>query len=550
MKMNVLTWPWCSGLLWLIGLFIVGIFLSPGSFAKHKTVLGTTSTKTPEICPPNKVINSMVTGPVHVRSKKSLLVTPNGEVILSNGVEDEGAIKGSGNDICVVNQGLVETIDGDNAPAIFITGTQATVNSSGTLKMTGNNSPGIEIRRGIQATVKSSGRIISGETEDDNNNEGISIVGAQAWVQSSGSFTSIGQNSEWISLVGPWMFLDAEGDFFSNGSNSEAYSISGPYAEAHIRGTYKTMMDNSELISLSETLDSTLDINASFVSHGKESEAISVSGSKVQIKSRGPITTMGPESEGISLSGQKISLTRYDPIITSGDDAEGISSQGNLAHIILNPSASISTGGLDSEGISMMGAGSVLKVNGPITTDGIDSEGISAMGWNIVVNVNQTIETKKGDSEGVSVTGKRFHFSLTGQGAITTNGTLSEGLSLVGEKPRFGGKALAQIQGSITTKGKDSPGIVLDHKAVILKIMEQASVQTEQTNSPGIWVVGDGANIDFAGSIETSGGSAGILISGDNVTLRCRPGASIVTLAGGNPIDVTGNNVKVRGCPF
>ena len=156
----------------------------------------------PQERPPDIVIDDMVTGPVKVRRGKTLLVTPAGIVTLTNGTYPDAAIRGRGNNITIINNGAVKTLNGDNAAAIRIIGKNATVRATGTFKMTGNNSPGIEIQRGFGAIVESSGTFISGETQADNNNEGISVVGGGVVVNSSGRFTSIGQNSEWISLVG------------------------------------------------------------------------------------------------------------------------------------------------------------------------------------------------------------------------------------------------------------------------------------------------------------------------------------------------------------
>ena len=104
---------------------------------------------------------------------------------------------------------------------------------------------------------------------------------------------------------------------------------------------------------------------------------------------------------------------------------------------------------------------------------------------------------------------------------------------------------------NISLSSANTPGVLLDTKFGQVVIEEKATIKTEGTNSPGIIVLGDGVRIDFAGFMETNGASApGILVAGNNVTIVCRPGATIVATGGSVPIDVMGNNTTLNGCIF
>lgn len=408
----------------------VAALAAVGCSSTSSSTSGTSATTAPKGSSPNRqaagesdcppvvsgtiTVDKAITGPCAVGASEALTVTSTGSIKAVAGGGDatdvdpgSGVVNGVGDKITVTNGGAVDTILGSNRAAIYVQGKGAKVVSTGKLAMGGNNSPGIEIR-GDDAVVESSGEIRSGvvgQTQGAQgrllgNNEGISVVGSNPKVTSSGTFTSDVGNGEWVSLQGSNLTLDASGTFTSSGSNSEAFSLSGakvdkgddnlPTAIAvTVAGTYKTDNDESEGMSVSDAVSGTLSIDAAtFETRGPNSEGISVSGAvdetqvtytNISTAAQSSITTTGADSEGISLSPAPVKggsgfknmrgyfkLVAAGKIVTSGADSEGISLTGD--HIDATLDGSIETTGISAEGISIQGSDVNLTINGSIRT--------------------------------------------------------------------------------------------------------------------------------------------------------------------------------------
>lgn len=475
-------------------------------------------------------------GPVSVGTGSTVTVTESGKVSGDFRVE-KGVIYGQGDLITVVNDGIVDTILGNNAPAIFIEGGRAKVTNNGELRLGGNNSPGIEIR-GDDAVVENAGYIHSelvglagGEPGRElGNNEGISVNGLRAKVTVTGRFEGRAGNAEYVSLAGDDLTLIAAASAETFGVQSEIFSISGLKSDdpangftANVQGTYKTHERESEFISVT-AMGGTLDVNATFESFGRQSEGISISGGNIVSTIAGSITTHEEESEGISIShlsngiGGNLKSTISAAITTSGSKSEGVSIEADDSE--LNVSSNVTTSGTDSEGISVTGNGIDLNVTGgSIVTSGHDSEGVSISGKGlgmISADLAGEIRTSGNDSEGISLTGISIVSKLTGQ--IITSGFESEGISIKGDN------IFVQIDGSIFTSGNAAPGITIDGHNITVVI--NGSIATTGTNSPAILVLG-----------------------GSDITIDSGPNASVT--AQNSVVFSNPNGVKVDGnSPF
>ncbi len=439
-------------------------------------------------------------GPVSVGTGSKVTVTETGKVTSDFRIE-KGVIYGQGDLITVVNDGIVDTILGNNAPAILIEGDRAKVTNNGELRLGGNNSPGIEIR-GDDAVVENAGYIHSelvglagGEPGRElGNNEGISVNGQRAKVTVIGRFEGRAGNAEYVSLAGDDLTLIAAASAETFGVQSEIFSISGLKSDdpangftANVQGVYKTHERESEFVSVT-AMGGTLDVNATFESFGRQSEGISISGGNIVSTIAGSITTHEEESEGVSLShlsngiGGNLKSTISAAITTSGWKSEGISLSADDSE--LNVSSNVTTSGNDSEGISVTGNDIDLNVTGgKIVTSGHDSEGISISGKGvgmISADLAGEIRTSGNDSEGISLTGISIVSKLTGQ--IITSGFESEGISITGDD------IFVQIDGSIFTSGNAAPGITIDGHNITVVI--NGSIATTGTNSPAILVLG------------------------------------------------------------
>lgn len=475
-------------------------------------------------------------GPIEVTGLSTVTVTETGRVS-GDLVTEKGVIYGKGDVIKVVNDGLIDTVLGNNAPAVFIEGAFANVINNGEMHLGGNNSPGIEIR-GDDAVVENTGFIHSefvGLAADEpgrelGNNEGISVVGLRSKVTVTGRFEGRAGNAEYVSMSGDDLTLIAAASAETFGVQSEIFSISGLLHSdpahrftASVQGVYKTHERESEFISIT-ALGGTLDANATFESFGNDSEGISISGGDIVSTIAGSITTHGENSEGVSLAplpsetGGNLTTTISAAISTGGNKSEGISitAQGST----LNVSSNITTNGENSEGISVAGNGITLNMTGgSITTSGLDSEGISITGLGVSMtsaDIAGEIRTSGADSEGMSLSGVSIVSKLTGK--IVTTGKLSEGLSIIGND------IFVQIDGSIATTGTGAPGIVIDGHNITVVI--NGSIATSGTDSPAILVV-----------------------DGSNITIDCGPDASVTA----TNLELFSNpkGVQVDGnCPF
>ncbi|MBI1321826.1 hypothetical protein GC170_01370 [bacterium] len=453
--------------------------------------------------------------PVEVTGGSSVTVTETGRVS-GDLVTEKGVIYGNGDLITVVNDGVIDTVLGNNAPAVFIEGSFAKVTNNGEMHLGGNNSPGIEIR-GDDAVVENAGYIHSEVVglaaaadepgRDLGNNEGISVVGDRSKVTVIGRFEGRAGNAEYVSMSGDDLTLIAAASAETFGVQSEIFSISGLKSSdpahrftASVQGEYKTHEQESEFISIT-ALGGTLNVNANFESVGNDSEGISISGGDIVSTIAGSISTLGENSEGVSLSalpdgtGGNLTSTISAEILTGGKKAEGISitAQGST----LNVSSDITTRGENSEGISVTGNGITLNMTGgSISTSGYDSEGISITGLGVSMtsaNIDGDIQTSAADSEGISFSGVSIVSRTTGK--IVTAGVGSEGISIIGND------IYVEIDGSVVTTGSGAPGILIDGNNITVLIT--GSISTSGPDSPGILVAG-GSNITINRGLNTS----------------------------------------------
>ncbi len=454
-------------------------------------------------------------GPIELDGRAILTITETGRVS-GDLVTEKGVVYGKGNVISVVNHGVIDTVLGNNAPAVFIDGSYATVTNTGEMHLGGNNSPGIEIR-GDNAVVENSGYIHSEVVglaaaadepgRDFGNNEGISVVGVRSKVTVTGRFEGRAGNAEYVSMSGDDLTLIAAASAETFGVQSEIFSISGLKSSdpanrftASVQGDYRTHERESEFMSIT-ALTGKLDVNANFESFGNDSEGISISGGDIVSTIAGSISTLGENSEGVSLSalpdgtGGNLTSTVSATILTGGKKAEGISitAKGST----LNVSSNITTRGENSEGISVAGNGITLNMTGgSITTSGFNSEGISITGLGVAMtsaNIDGDIQTSAANSEGISYSGVSIVSRTTGK--IETAGVGSEGISIIGND------IFVEIDGYVVTTGRGSPGIVIDGNNITVLIT--GSIATSGPDSPGILVLG-GSNITINRGLTTS----------------------------------------------
>lgn len=485
-------------------------------------------------------------GPIQVNSGTSVHITETGKVVGDLLVE-KGVVFGEGDIISVVNDGIVDTVLGNNAAAIRIDGNFSKVVNNGELRLGGNNSPGIEIR-GDDAIVENNGYIhseavgLSGASVEPGrelgNDEGISVDGHRAKVTVTGRFEGRAGNAEYVSLSGDDVTLIAAASAETFGVQSEIFSISGLKSSdpaknftANVQGVYKTHESESEFISVT-AIGGKLNVNATFESLGFGSEGVSITGGGITSTIAGSIATHGEKSEGISISplppnankppvpgsGVNLNTTVSATITTEGRDSEGISLTGDDSQ--LNFSGQITTNGRNSEGISITGNGLELKMTGgSIVTTGLNSEGISITGKGVSLTsaeIGGEVRTSGDDAEGISLTGISVVSTLTGQ--VVTTGIGSEGVSVIGDN------LFVQIDGSILTSGNGSPGIAILGNNITVVI--NGTIATTGTQSPAILVSG-----------------------GSNITIDCGPNASIT--AANSVVFANPTGVHVNGeCPW
>ncbi|MEO0411377.1 MAG: autotransporter domain-containing protein [Pseudomonadota bacterium] len=338
------------------------------------------------------------------------------------------------------------------------------------------------------------------------------------------------------------------------GANSTALDLSvgenGTIIAAFANNEINTIADGSNAISIHMGSNGDLQFGGpnTIVTSGEDAVGLFIQGSvggTNDVNVGGTITTIGAQAHAVWLDEQLEDLELTGILSTSGEGANGIGADGSLFGIVTTADSSITTTGIDADGIWIdyleapaMGGdltdGSIT-VNGAITTSGDMADGI----W-VGYNAN--------DNDG----GNAFQTgSITLGGTITTSGEDAFGIGVIGEG------AITLAEGSqILTSGEGSDGIWLDRRGlgsdVATLIDVDGNIRASGDDAHGITVfygagmpmnAGNAGTITISGNVEGGGSSA----ASDGVRLYLDNGAATtLTLEAGGDV-FSGGDVNSRG---
>lgn len=347
----------------------------------------------------------------------------------------------------------------------------------------------------------------------------------------------------------------------TSGENADAFNASigedGIFSSVIANGTVTTQGVSARGFALDAgtNTDVTAFFGSEIATSGDDAVGIAIAGSvggANTITISNSVVTSGLRAHAVWLDRQAEAFTLTDTLSTTGDNAKGIGADGGTFVFTLSEDSSITTQGLDSDGVWVAAEAQVpidsatINANGTITTTGDDASGI----W---------VSTLEGDSfdDGLSESGNDTLAGvadITLAGSIMTSGESAYGIGAEGT----GMTIMVDAAGSIDTTGDDGDGIWLDYGDSIFSggdildgtVVVDGSILTTGSDAQGIWVdrtglaIG-GTTIDVGGSIRTDGlTSHGISVFYGSDTLGNGGGedggASTGTITVSGTIDVRG----------
>lgn len=328
---------------------------------------------------------------------------------------------------------------------------------------------------------------------------------------SAGVRTAIGdQSDKQISVDG--------GRIETSGANADAFNVSigedGSFASVVANGTVTTQGAAARGFVLDARANT--DVTAFFASDistgGNDAVGIAIAGSvggMNEITIAQSVATGGARAHAVWLDRQAEDFELTGALSTTGDNAKGIGADGSTFVFTLGADSSITTQGLDSDGVWIGAEAQVpidsatVNANGAITTSGDDASGI----W---------VSTLAGDS-------------------------FDDGLA-PGGNDMLAGTADITLAGSIETTGESAYGIAAEGTGITITVAETGTIETSNTDGDGIWLDygvapsgggGGGGGFDgtivMNGSILTTGAEAeGIWVDRTGLTT----GGTTITVGG------------------
>ena len=327
---------------------------------------------------------------------------------------------------------------------------------TGTVSTTGDRADGIEAQAGYGGAID----IAHGEVSTSGDESfGVVAVSFDNVSISGGSVTTTGYNAAGVYGV------SILGD--TSATNTGTVSTVGDYAPGVVAASYfgNAVVNANEVSTQGYSSDATFAIgfygDASATVHSVSTAGENSVGVRVEAYYDGSAAVLGSASTSGDYSDAVRVTTIYGAasvvnsgtISTTGLEANGISANGGDGGIVISGTGTVATSGDFSTGIlARTTYGSAAVASGAITTSGYGASGINAYG-SIGASVDAASVTTTGDQSTAIFAGGNYSVSVSA-GAIRTSGANSDGIDAVS----FGGDVTIDV-GSVRTTGSDTVAI-------------------------------------------------------------------------------------------
>jgi len=480
-------------------------------------------------------------------------------------------------DAIMGNSGTI-IADGDGSGGIDLIGRAGQITNSGSIDVTGLENYGISAffdsigtSGATTLSITNDGSIhatgsptygISVEGYDGaviDNNMAVEVNGDNAQAISVGGTASVVNNSATGTVIATGdgayaIALGGTGQITNNGlvlaEGVAAFGIAAQGDGVTVSNAENARVDVTEIDSIGMGVrgnNAILHNDGIVATQSSRSLAVGVEGDDAIITT-GPasgVTTLGVESPGVKVLGNFVDLTNGGLISTKDDLSPGIlvDGIGLPSSPDIKNEGDISTVGNFSPGIEAKGVGHDIRneLLSFITTAGANSPGITlgtaaapGLGYEVVNAGGITTGSLGSNSHGVSIFGDAARFTNAATGSILTDGVGAHGVAIQGEN------AIVSIDGSVKTTESDAVGLsILGESNTTSSIEIKGSITTQGSAGHGVDLDGDNYQIQVAGagSIKTSGDDAIGLKVGDPGSLPVLS-AKVTSLG---TIETTGN---------
>lgn len=490
------------------------------------------------------------------------LLAPDGALIIDAAGGDAIFASGPNNTIIVEDGGILPedritiSVLQTGAAGIRMTGDNATVINDGRIHTsTNDNQFGISIV-GNDANVQSTGLVFIFTEQSI----GISVNGSNAFIQSDGGIAMQEANATGISLVGnDGRIVNGVLGRIDTPPGASVAGVTGILAQGNRNavqnfGTIEFVGDDSIGIFLDGDDGLVLNETASpdrISVDGGDSFGIRVSGERNTVRNRGSIIADGDSSSGILIAGADnrvdLELGSVEVRGPGGNGVVGGLTSDNLIVTIAGGSvASIRLVGDMNTGIAARGANTTIDVAGLILAEAsaTNARGIQVTGDNATVNNSGNIRVRAEDSFGVEITGGgggATNSTINNTGSIRADSAGSRAIRLLN-----GGHTINN-SGLIGVAGAGSFGILTESGGIGNNvIVNSGTIEFQEGLDPAsaaIVVRSDASDVLNSGEIRAFGGGDGIIIEGDNGFVR---NSGRIFAAGGVAFDSSGADTILR----